>query len=68
MVSDCGVPFDPTHGVEESAASTLASASIGGRGLKMIRGFSDEQFYRREGGKNIFTVTTRWPAPVNESA
>src|SRR5215468_9623782 len=40
-VMDAGIPFDPTGAPEHTPAKTLAEASLGGLGLRLIRRYSD---------------------------
>jgi anti-sigma regulatory factor (Ser/Thr protein kinase) len=44
---DDGKPFDPTMGPEPQAARSLAEASIGGRGLMLIRRAAKRMDYER---------------------
>ena len=60
-VRDAGIPFDPTGAPEHTPARTLAEAPLGGLGLPLIRRCSDWMSYRREGGRNHFMFSARWP-------
>ena len=59
IISDNGIPFDPT---EVYAADTTLSAEerpVGGLGILLIRELMDIINYEREDGKNILTLTKR---------
>ncbi|HUF81811.1 MAG TPA: ATP-binding protein [Burkholderiales bacterium] len=59
-VSDAGVAFDPGSVPTGSLPKTLDEAPLGGRGLVLIRRFSDWLEYRHEGGHNHLTFGVRW--------
>jgi len=60
-VSDAGVAFDPsTVAAVAPHPAGLVDAKPGGRGLLMIRSFSDELSYRYSQGRNCLTITVRW--------
>jgi serine/threonine-protein kinase RsbW len=52
LVIDDGVPFDPTAVELEELSSDIDERSVGGLGLRMIRGLMDEVVYRREADCN----------------
>lgn len=56
MITDCGVPFDPT--AKEKADTTLSAEDrqIGGLGILLVRELMDSINYEREEGKNILTL------------
>lgn len=56
VVTDEGVPFDPT--VKETADPTLSAEerSIGGLGILLMRGLVDSINYERVGEKNVLTL------------
>jgi serine phosphatase RsbU (regulator of sigma subunit)/anti-sigma regulatory factor (Ser/Thr protein kinase) len=56
VVSDAGVPFDPRAAPAPSMPMSLEHASIGGHGIRLVRNFSEGCTYRREAGRNVFTV------------
>ncbi len=59
IISDSGIPFDPT---EATAVDTTLSAEerpVGGLGIMLIRELMDIINYEREGGKNILTLTKK---------
>lgn len=56
IISDSGIPFDPT---EVSAADTTLSAEerpIGGLGILLVRELMDSINYERINGKNVLTL------------
>lgn len=56
-VIDPGVAFDPLSVAEAKQADNLQDVDIGGLGVHLIRNFMDEVSYRREGDKNILTMS-----------
>lgn len=58
-VRDGGRPFDPLKQPQVVFPRTLDDASQGGLGIHLIRSYSDECGYRREGGENILTLIIR---------
>ena len=59
IISDSGVPFDPT--AKEKADTTLAAEDrqIGGLGILLYRELMDSINYERTNGKNILTLTKK---------
>lgn len=55
-IVDDGRPFDPTAHPRPSAPLSLAEASVGGRGIAMVRRASRGMRYRRVGGRNEVEV------------
>lgn len=53
---DEGIAFDPTTAAEPAPPSGLASARVGGLGLRMMRGVVHHWQYRREHGSNLLTA------------
>lgn len=51
-VEDDGIAFDPTAHDVPPPAATLAATSLGGRGIGLIRHFSDAQYYDHTSGRN----------------
>ncbi len=55
---DAGKPFDPTREVAEpDLKADVADRNIGGLGIFMVKKMSKSIAYRREGDKNILSVT-----------
>jgi anti-sigma regulatory factor (Ser/Thr protein kinase) len=65
-MEDDGLPFDPLVRRETPAASSIADLPIGGQGIKLVRGLSDDLRYERDGDKNRLSGTQKIaadPAP-----
>jgi anti-sigma regulatory factor (Ser/Thr protein kinase) len=58
-VDDDGAPFDPTAYVPSGLPSSLEDASIGGRGIRLVRHFADELHHLRAGSENQLTLVFR---------
>lgn len=56
MLSDPGIPFDPTQAPVATAMDGLETAQIGGFGIKLIRETAREINYRREDGRNVLRM------------
>lgn len=56
-IHDTGVAFDPLSLAEPDVQSDLTKRKIGGMGVFFIRKMTDQVAYRREGDRNIFTMT-----------
>ncbi len=56
VISDSGVPFDPT--TKEDADTTLSAEErpIGGLGIFLVRQLMDVIQYQRDGDKNVLTL------------
>jgi len=57
IISDSGIPFDPT---KVAAADTTLSAEerpVGGLGILLVRQLMDSVNYERIGGKNVLTLS-----------
>ena len=59
IISDNGIPFDPT--TQEDADTTLSADErpIGGLGIFLVRQLMDSINYQRENGKNILTLSKK---------
>ena len=62
-VMDDGKPFDPLQHPKVDTSTPLENKPVGGLGLHLIRRFMDELAYRREGGRNIFSMRKRLAQP-----
>jgi len=49
-------PFNPLKAPPVEVVTDIASQRIGGMGIHLIRGLTDEFSYRREGGRNVLTM------------
>ena len=58
-IDDDGRPFDPTSYVPPALPSSLAEATNGGRGIRLVRHYADELRYRRDAATNQLTLTFR---------
>ncbi|MBO7479547.1 MAG: SpoIIE family protein phosphatase [Bacteroidales bacterium] len=56
IITDSGVPFDPTQKPEVDITASLDERPIGGLGIHLVRQLMDSVSYRREDGKNILTL------------
>ncbi len=55
-VEDGGKPFNPLTAPLTDLKERAEKRTSGGRGIPMIRQFSDELFYRWENGRNILAL------------
>jgi anti-sigma regulatory factor (Ser/Thr protein kinase) len=60
-IDDDGTPFDPTSYVPPGLSSSLADASTGGRGIRLVRHFTDELHHLPEAAGNQLTLVFRGP-------
>lgn len=56
VISDSGMPFDPTAEDEVDTTLPAEERSIGGLGIHLIRQIMDSVNYERTDGKNILTL------------
>ncbi|HEX4052328.1 MAG TPA: ATP-binding protein [Steroidobacteraceae bacterium] len=61
MIDD-GAPFDPTSYVSPDLPKSLAEATVGGWGVRLVRQYADELCYRRSADANQLTLVFRWLA------
>lgn len=61
-VSDDGDAFDPFDAPEPDIAASIEDREIGGLGLHLVRKLADAFTYRREGGRNVVSLTLNFPA------
>jgi anti-sigma regulatory factor (Ser/Thr protein kinase) len=57
IISDTGIPFDPTAAPEADTSLGVEERPIGGLGIFLVRKIMDKVSYRRENGKNILSMT-----------
>ena len=59
-LSDNGVAFDPlTDAPEPEVTGSVEDRHVGGLGVHLVRTMMDNVSYRRERGRNLFTMTTQ---------
>ncbi len=56
VISDNGVPFDPTIVAEADTTLSVEERSIGGLGIYLVRHLMDSVNYERIGGFNVLTL------------
>lgn len=57
QVSDDGPPFDPTAHALARLPDNLEAAEPGGLGIHLMRQYTIHMEYRREGGRNILSLS-----------
>jgi anti-sigma regulatory factor (Ser/Thr protein kinase) len=67
-IDDDGTPFDPTSYVAAALPSSLANATAGGRGISLVRHFTDELHYLTEAAENQLTLVFRSPGTETHSS
>jgi serine/threonine-protein kinase RsbW len=53
---DEGPPFNPLEAPALESVTDIASMRIGGKGIHLIRGLTDELSYHRDGEQNVLTL------------
>jgi len=61
-VDDDGRPFNPLSALPRRQATSVGEAEIGGRGILLMRSFSDRMRYERVGERNYLTLIRLLPA------
>ena len=56
VISDSGIPFDPTQKGEVDTTLSAEERGIGGLGIHLIRQIMDTINYERVDGKNVLTL------------
>jgi anti-sigma regulatory factor (Ser/Thr protein kinase) len=62
-IDDDGAPFDPTSYIPPALPRSLADATIGGWGIRLVREYADEVRYRRNATGNELTLVFRQSGP-----
>ncbi|MGA2564085.1 MAG: ATP-binding protein [Steroidobacteraceae bacterium] len=60
-IEDDGIPFDPISYASPELPSSLAEAAVGGRGIRLVRHFTDALHHVRRAGGNELTLLFRSP-------
>lgn len=55
-ITDLGRPFDVAAARDDGREGDIISATIGGRGIRLMREFSDRLEYARDGDQNRLTL------------
>ena len=61
---DRGPEFDPTLAPVMEKETSDDDRPPGGWGLQLVRHYTDEMHYTREGGENVLRLTRRLGAPA----
>ena len=56
IISDAGIPFDPTETADADTTSSVEDRCIGGLGIYLLRQLMDTINYERIDGKNVLTL------------
>ena len=56
MISDHGIPFDPTQSPEADISLSAEERAIGGLGIHLVRQIMDEIHYERKDDMNVLTL------------
>ncbi len=64
VISDSGVPFDPTTKAEVDTTLSVEERPIGGLGIHLVRQIMDSINYERVDGKNVLTLRKTLQAKV----
>ena len=59
VISDSGVPFDPTTKQDADISLSVEERPIGGLGIFLVKNIMDSVSYTRKGEKNVLTLTKK---------
>lgn len=59
IITDSGIPFDPTSKADADITLGVEERGIGGLGIFLVRNIMDSVSYSREDGKNILKMTKK---------
>lgn len=65
ILKDKGKPFDPTAMPEVDVDEYVATRSVGGLGIHLIRNYMDEVDYQRTNGQNVLTMKKNLKTTTN---
>lgn len=57
VITDSGVPFDPTEQEKADISLTVEERQVGGLGILLVSEIMDAVSYERKDGKNVLTLT-----------
>lgn len=57
VITDSGVPFDPTAVSDPDLSLDVSERPVGGLGIYLVKSIMDQVSYTRENGKNILSMT-----------
>ena len=56
VITDTGIPFDPTAKADVDTTLSLEQRSIGGLGIHLVKTIMDDVSYQRLDGQNVLTL------------
>ena len=59
IISDSGVPFDPTSATPPDLTLDVLDRPVGGLGIYLVKNIMDHVSYAREDGKNLLSMTKK---------
>lgn len=57
VITDSGVPFDPTEQEKADISLSVEERQVGGLGILLVNEIMDTVSYERKDGKNVLTLT-----------
>ena len=57
VITDSGIPFDPTEQEKADISLSVEERQIGGLGILLVNEIMDTVSYERKDGKNVLTLT-----------
>ena len=57
VITDSGIPFDPTEQEKADISLSAEERQIGGLGILLVNEIMDTVSYERKDGKNVLTLT-----------
>lgn len=65
VISDAGVPFDPTEIDKADTTLSVDERPVGGLGIHLVRQLMDSINYERMNGKNVLTLKKKYDGNKN---
>ena len=59
IITDSGVPFDPTSVADPDVTLDVKDRPVGGLGIYLVKSIMDHVSYARQEGKNILSMTKK---------